>query len=253
MAAIWVAMRWIVRAIVWVALAGPATAEAASEVTRQVLGECGDSSASPKGLPEIAHAIDVSKDCLPEDDPRRPAAEQAEWQRMVDVYTAWEIQVCKAKKCVSNQFASWVDIKDGGIQGKWERLTPIMAGCFKWSGDGAIRVTAERPKYWTVTPVTYGKDTLKPGENIHQVLEVRNTRTGEVHILDGWQAAKNARSFYKWGKRAMPADIDPMDALRTHEDVVADWGEPSVREPCANDPQWMCDPSRCVTTSEELR
>ena len=144
-------------------------------------------------------------------------------------------------------------MKDGGFYNEYEKLGPLMAGCFKWGGEGSTRLSQEHLRYWTVQPVIYGKDTLKPGDNIHQVLQVKNTRTGEIHILDGWNAAAQARSTVKFGSKAHAKDLDLADAVRTHDELVSDWGAPSATEPCVNNRDQLCDPSTCETTAKVLR
>ena len=238
-----------------VLLTAGSDALARSETTRPLSGaDCGPRPQGAMGvLASVGELLGLAKGCVPVDDPGRGAAEEAEWKNMQDVYAAWMRKQCKEKRCVSNAFAAWVNIKDGVFFSDWEKLKPLMAGCFLWSSSGGSRLVSEELRYWTVTPVVYGKDDYRPGENKHQVLQIRNTRTGEIRIVDGWTAAANARSAVKFGSKARASDIDAADAFRTHDELVDEWGSPSAVEPCMNRRDLLCDASSCETKSKELR
>lgn len=209
----------------------------------------------PTGLGPVAdleRAAERSKGCLSPDDPRRPGAEEAEWTKMVADYAAWMKEQCSTKRCVSNAFAAWVAHEDD-LLGDWMSLARLYAGCFVWANDGGSMLAQEPLHYWTITPVVYGKDSIIPGDNIHEVLQLTNTRTGETRILDGWTAAQQARSWLKWGARARPDEIDPNKAVRTPGELESEWGPPSQREPCMNDLSWLCDIRKCPKHGEVLR
>lgn len=232
----------------------PVSGAARNEVTRPIDGsDCAKPTGALAVLASVGELLGLAKGCLPADDRGRSAAEAVEWDHIKDVYSKWEVQQCKDKRCVSNAFAAWVDIKDGAFWNDYEKLAPLMAGCFVWANIGSSRLSSEQIRYWTVQPVVYGKDTWMPGDNIHQVLQVKNTRTGEIHILDGWTAAARARSAIKFGSKAKATDIDTADSIRTHDELVGEWGEPSKTEPCTSSMEWLCDPSKCDTTGKVLR
>lgn len=236
-------------------LATGSDALARSEATRPTSGaDCGR---GPQGamavLASVGELLGLVKGCVPEDDPGRGVAEEAEWKSIQDVYASWMKNQCKEKRCVSNAFAAWVNFKDGTFFNDWEKLKPLMAGCYLWSSAGSTRLASEDLRYWTVTPVVYGKKSYYPGDGIHQVLQIRNTRTGEIRIVDGWTAAANARWAVKFGSKARAEDIDAADAFRTHDELVDEWGAPSAMEPCANRRDLLCDASSCETKSKELR
>lgn len=232
----------------------PVSGAARNEVTRPSDGsDCAKPTGAFAVLASVGELLGLAKGCVPENDRGRPAAEAAEWEQIKDVYSKWEVQQCKDKRCVSNAFGAWVDIKDGGFWHDYEKLGRLLAGCYVWTDAGSSRLMSEQIRYWTVQPVVYGKDTWVPGDNIHQVLQVKNTRTGEIHILDGWNASARARSAIKFGSKSKATDIDPADSIRTHDELVGDWGEPSKTGGCTSSMEWLCDPSKCDPIGKVLR
>lgn len=214
-------------------------ATAHAEETRVIDGTCGHSSTV---IGDLADAVQkANHDCLPENSLERPGAEQAELASLEDGYHRWIQDECGRFLCMNNLWGAIVSSRDY----VWQTRN-VLAGCGEWASRSAGVLAGKGPRYWSVREVEYGRDPKWGAyDRYHWAVELQNTRTGEIVVVDGYRAAARARSAAFWS----PASTDAVAIAKSDEtgpqsDETSRWGAPSHKGGCENGDA-LCDPKPC--------
>lgn len=181
----------------------------------------------------------AAKDCIPEGDARRPFAEENERRALENRFGDFVRAICEDRICVNN---GWGFVLDAFDDQAYDEKT-LMAGCGRWAGEVASSAQEAKPKYWEIREAQYGKGSGRPG--YHWVVEMRNTRTGETFLLDGYEASKSGRNWLG-SNMSDPSKVRRAGGIRTPAAVVKQWGARNGSYGCQNQFGTLCDGSGCA-------
>ncbi len=215
-----------------------ATAHAQSKPPRVVDGTCSRASTVTGDL--AAAVQQANGDCLPETSAARPGAEAREMATLKDSYHRWITQECGRQLCMNNL---WGFI-DNSVEYGWYSKN-VLAGCGEWASRSARALTNAAPKYWSVREVEYGRDPeYGRMDRYHWAVELENTRTGEIVVVDGYRAAAKARSWAFWSPGSSNEHaIAKANETGPQSDETSTWGA-AAKGPCENDAS-LCNPKPC--------
>lgn len=215
-----------------------ATAHAQTKPSAVVDGTCSRASTTTGDL--AAAVQQANGDCLPETSAARPGAEAREMAALKDSYHRWITQECARKLCMNNLWGFIEDAYDTEYF-----YSNILAGCGEWASRSALALNKVAPKYWSVREVEYGREPeYGRVDRYHWAVELENTRTGEIVVVDGYRAAAKARSWVFWSPGSSNENaISKADETGPQSDETSTWGAPA-KSPCANTNS-LCNPKPC--------
>jgi len=203
----------------------------------------GIADANTGALADLGAAVTAAelarKNCIPEGDPRRPFAEENERRALENRFGEFVRSICEGRICVNN---GWGFVLDSFDENAYDEKT-LMAGCGRWAGAVAASTGEAKPKYWEIREAQYGKGSGRPG--YHWVVELRNARTGEVFLLDGYEASKSGRNMLG-SNMTDSSKVRRAGGIRTPAAVVKQWGARNGGSGCQNPFGTLCDGSGCA-------